>query len=269
LSQINELHADFGGCQNISRLVGSEGISFPSTVLRNSHNGAGATDEDFQSGLEVDVTETGMRTSTPNVYIVDDDAVIRDALDDMLTSAGMRVVTCRSAAEYLAMPKPDVPACLILDVRLPGMSGIDLQRQLGTEDHPPIIFLTGDSDIPTSVRAIKAGAVDFLIKPCRKADLMDAIDAAIAQDQRVRRERVERAQLRQCHSRLTPREREVLPLVVGGFLNKQAAAQLGISETTLQLHRSRVMRKMKADSLAQLVRMAGALSVPLPRTYSH
>jgi len=203
------------------------------------------------------------------VFIVDHDAGIREALYELLTSAGMRVVTCGSASEYLGMPKPDVPACLILDVALPDISGIDLQRQLGAEDHPPIIFLTGKSDIPTSVRAIKAGAIDFLIKPCRKVDLMAAIDAAHAQDCRVRGERVERARLRQRHSCLTPREREVLPFVVGGFLNKQAAAQLGISETTLQIHRSRVMRKMEADSLAQLVRMAGTLSVPLPEAKAY
>jgi FixJ family two-component response regulator len=217
------------------------------------------------------MAETILTTTTPIVFIVDDDAGIREALYELLTSAGMRVVACASASEYLSManPKPDVPACLILEVGLPGMSGIDLQWQLSTEDHPPIIFHTSDTDIPTSVRAIKAGAIDFLIKPCRKADLMAAIDAALAQDSRVRGERVERARLRQRHSCLTPREREVLPLVVGGFLNKQAAAQLGISETTLQLHRSRVMRKMKAGSLAQLVRMAGTLSVPLPQVGSY
>jgi FixJ family two-component response regulator len=219
--------------------------------------------EDFDSRREAEVTET--------VFIVDDDAGIREALYDLLTSAGMRVVACASASEYLRMPKPqaDMPACLILDVGLPDISGIDLQRQLGIEDHPPIIFLTGNSDIRTSVRAIKAGAIDFLIKPCRKADLMDAIAAAIAHDSRVRRERVERERLRQRHSCLTPREQEVLPLVVGGLMNKQAAARLGISETTMQIHRSRVMRKMKADSLAQLVRMAGTLSVPLPQVGSY
>jgi FixJ family two-component response regulator len=215
------------------------------------------------------VTETVMKMTTPIVFVVDNDVGIREVLYELLTSAGMRVVSCGSASEYLRMPKPDVPACLILDVRLPDMSGIDLQRQLNAEAHPPIIFLTEDADIMTSVRAIKAGAVDFLIKPCRKADLMAAIDAAIAQDYRVRGERLERARLQERHSCLTPREREVLPLVVGGFLNKQAAAQLGISETTLQLHRSRVMRKMKADSLAQLVRMAGTLSVPLPQAKSY
>jgi len=204
----------------------------------------------------------------PTVYVVDDDAGVREALDAMLTSAGMGVVTCASAGDYFRAPKTDLPSCLILDVVLPDGSGIDLQRQLKTEDHPPIIFLSGAGDIPTSVRAIKAGAVDFLTKPCRKADLLAAIETAIEQDCQVRAERVERMRLTYRHSCLTPREREVLPLVVGGLLNKQAAAELGISETTLQIHRSRVMRKMEAESLAQLVRMAGELAVPSPRTKS-
>ena len=213
-----------------------------------------------------DVPEFAMK---PTVYVVDDDAGIREALDEMLTSAGMGVVTCASSTDYFRLLKPNWPSCLILDVALPEGSGIDLQRQLSTGDHPPIIFLSGASDIPTAVRAIKAGAVDFLTKPCRKADLLAAIETAIAQDSQVRAERVERMRLQYRHSCLTPREREVLPLVVGGLLNKQAAAKLGISETTLQLHRSRIMRKMAAESLAQLVRMAGKLAVPLPRTKSH
>lgn len=210
------------------------------------------------------MTESAMKPMSPMVYIVDGDAGIREALKDLLASAGMCVVACASARDYLRAPKPDLPSCLILDVELPDCSGIDLQRQLSTEGHPPIIFLTGASDIPTSVRAIKAGAVDFLTKPCRKADLLAAIEAAIALDCNRRTERLERVRLRQRHGCLTPREREVLPLIVGGLLNKQAAVKLGISETTLQIHRSRVMRKMEAESLAQLVRMAGKLAVPLP-----
>jgi FixJ family two-component response regulator len=216
--------------------------------------------------IGAEVPESAMK---PTVYVVDDDAGIREALDGMLTLAGMDVVTCASAGDYFRVPKPDLPSCLILDVGLPDGSGVDLQRRLCMEDHPPIIFITGAIDVPTTVRAIKAGAIDFLTKPFRKADLMAAIDAAIAQDCRVRAERAERTRLKHRHSCLTPREREVLPLVVGGLLNKQAAAKLGISETTLQIHRSRVMRKMEAESLAQLVRMAGKLAVPLPRTKSH
>jgi FixJ family two-component response regulator len=213
-----------------------------------------------------DLPEFAMK---PTVYVVDDDADIREALDQMLTLAGMGVVTCASASDYFCAPKPDLPSCLILDVALPDASGLDLQQQLSAGDHPPIIFLTGASDIPTCVRAIKAGAVDFLTKPCRKADLLAAIENAVAQDRHVRAEKVERMRLKYRHSCLTPREQEVLPLIVGGLLNKQAADKLGISETTLQIHRSRVMRKMEAESLAQLVRMAGKLAVPLPRTTSH
>jgi FixJ family two-component response regulator len=217
----------------------------------------------------IDVMELATQSAATMVYVVDDDAGVREALDALLTSSGRRVVTCASARDYLRAPKLDWASCLILDVGLPECSGLELQRQLGIGNHPPIIFLTGDSDIPTSVRAIKAGAVDFLTKPCPKADLLAAVDAAIAQDCRMRAERMEQARLRQRHSCLTPREREVLPLVVGGFLNKQAAAKLGISETTLQIHRSRLMRKMQAQSVPHLVRMAATLAVPLPQMKSY
>jgi FixJ family two-component response regulator len=203
------------------------------------------------------------------VYVVDDDIGVRQALDELLTASGRRVVTCASARDYLREPKIDRPSCLILDVCLPEGSGIDLQLQLRNGDHPPIIFLSGHSDVRTSVRAIKAGAIDFLTKPCPNAELLAAVDAAIAQDCHARAERAEYQRLRQRHACLTPRERDVLPLVVGGFLNKQAAAKLGISETTLQIHRSRLMRKMQADSVAQLVRMAAKLCVPLPPMRSH
>jgi len=215
------------------------------------------------------MTEAAIKPFSSMVYIVDDDADIREMLAALLTSTGRSVVTCASAFDYFCVRRPDVPSCLILDVGLPDGSGIDLQRQLSTGDHPPVIFLTGASDIATSVRAIKAGAIDFLTKPCRKADLLAAIDTAIAQDRLLRADRVERVRLVQRHSCLTPREREVLPLVVDGLPNKQAAAKLGISETTLQIHRSRVMRKMEAKSLAHLVRMADKLAVPLPRSQSY
>jgi FixJ family two-component response regulator len=216
--------------------------------------------------IHTDIIESSLKPMRSMVYIVDDDAGFREVLEDLLASTGMGVVTCASANEYLRTPKPDMPSCLILDVGLPHGGGIDLQRQLSVGDHPPIIIISGATDIPTTVRAIKAGAIDFLTKPCRAAELLAAIECAIAQDCRVRVERVERARLRLRHSRLTPREREVLPLVVGGLANKQAAAELGISETTLQIHRSRVMRKMEAESLAQLVRMAIKLALPLPHS---
>ena len=196
------------------------------------------------------------------VFIVDDDRRICKALSALLSTFDLHVVTFASAAEYIAYPKPDLPACLILDVELPGLNGLDLQRQIGEENHPQIVFLTGHGDIPRSVRAIKAGAVDFLTKPFSEADLMRAVHAAIAQDREERRKRAELAELLQRLSRLTPREREVLPLLVSGLLNKQVAVELGISEVTVQIHRGKIMQKMKADSLADLVRMAGTLKIP-------
>ena len=197
------------------------------------------------------------------VFIVDDDRRICESLSALLSSYDLPVVTFGSAAEYIAYPKPDVPACLILDVELPDINGLDLQSQTIEENHPQIVFITGHGDIPTSVRAIKAGAVDFLTKPFKEADLMRAIHAAIAQDRVARRKRAESVELRQRLSSLTPREREVLPLIVSGLLNKQAAAELGISEVTIQIHRGKIMKKMEAESLAELVRMAGMLEVPM------
>jgi FixJ family two-component response regulator len=199
----------------------------------------------------------------PIVFIVDDDRRICEALSELLSTFDLHVVTFGSAAEYIAYPKPDVPACLILDVELPDINGLDLQSQTRQENQPQIVFITGHGDIPTSVRAIKAGAVDFLTKPFKEADLMRAIHAAIAQDRDARRKRAELGELRQRLSSLTPREREVLPLIVSGLLNKQAAAELGISEVTIQIHRSNIMKKMGAESLAELVRMAGTLEIPI------
>lgn len=193
------------------------------------------------------------------VFIVDDDRQVREALAELLQTFDLRVLTFGSATEYLAYPKPDVPACLVLDVHLPDINGLELQRQTALGAHPQIVFITGHGDIPTSVRAIKAGAVDFLTKPLREADLIQAVRTALAQDRTVRLERAELIELRRRQARLTPREREVMPLVVSGLLNKQAAAELGISEVTLQIHRGRIMRKMEAGSLAELVRMAGKL----------
>jgi FixJ family two-component response regulator len=199
------------------------------------------------------------------VFVVDDDRRICEALTDLLSTFNLHVVTFGSAAEYLAYPKPDVPACLLLDVELPDINGLDLQSQTGPGGHPQIVFMTAHGDIPTSVRAIKAGAVDFLTKPLREADLIRAIQTALALDRAARQKSAELAELRQRLSRLTPREREVLPLVVSGLLNKQSAAELGISEVTLQIHRGKIMKKMAAGSLAELVRMAASLEIPLAR----
>lgn len=200
------------------------------------------------------------------VFVVDDDFRLREALQELLTAAGMNARSFGSAAEFLAYQRPDAPACLILDVDLPGINGLELQSQLDPDNHPPIVFITGHGDVPSSVRALKAGAVDFLTKPFSESDLLGAIEVALAKDRNARRHRSEVDVLKERFSALTPREREVLPLVVSGLLNKQAAAELGISEVTLQIHRGKIMHKMEAQSLAELVRMAGTLKIPLAST---
>jgi FixJ family two-component response regulator len=197
------------------------------------------------------------------VFVVDDDARVREAIADLLEASGWQARTFAAAADYVAYAKPDLPACLILDVELPDINGLDLQRQIAQDDHPPIVFITGHGDIPSSVHAIKRGAVDFLTKPFSDADLIAAIQAAVAQDREKRLERSQLGALKQRYLDLTPREREVLPLVVSGLLNKQAAAELGISEVTLEIHRRNVMQKMDAASLADLVRIAGKLQIPV------
>ncbi|CAH2398563.1 response regulator transcription factor [Mesorhizobium escarrei] len=197
------------------------------------------------------------------VFIVDDDARIREALSELLASHSIRTEAFGSAGEYISADKPDTPACLILDVELPDINGLDLQRQIAKGDHPPIVFITGHGDIPSSVRAIKHGAVDFLTKPFSDADLMAAIQAALAEDREKRSARADLGVLKRRYLELTPREREVLPLVVSGLLNKQAAAELGISEVTLEIHRRNVMQKMAAASLADLVRIAERLEIPI------
>jgi FixJ family two-component response regulator len=197
------------------------------------------------------------------VFIVDDDERIREALSELLASHGLRAAAFASAGDYTAAKKPDLPACLILDVELPDINGLDLQRQIAQRDHPPIVFLTGHGDIPSSVRAIRGGAIDFLTKPFSDGDLLAAIATAFARDREERAERAERAELRRRYDALTPREREVLPLVVSGLLNKQAAAELGIREVTLQIHRRNVMQKLAAASLADLVRIAERLEIPI------
>src|SRR3954471_7304330 len=196
------------------------------------------------------------------VFVVDDDRGICEALTDLLSSFDLHVVAFGSAAEYIAYPKPDLPACLVLDVELPDANGLDLQSQTG-QPHPQIVFITGHGGIPKSVRAMKAGAVDFLTKPLNESDLIRAIRAAITQDRTARQERTELVELHRRLTCLTPREREVLPLVVSGLLNKQAAAELGISEITIQIHRSKVMQKMQATSLADRVRIAEKLNIPV------
>jgi FixJ family two-component response regulator len=204
------------------------------------------------------------------VFIVDDDARIREALFDLLSSHELHAVMFGSATEYLEFPKPDVPACLLLDVELPDMNGLDLQSKILNDAEgnkgPRIVFITGHGDIPSSVRAIKSGAVDFLTKPLQEAELMTAIRAALAQNADARRNSAALSGLREHYSTLTPREREVLPLVIGGLLNKQVAAELGISEITIQIHRGNIMQKMQAGSLAELVRMADMLKIPITHT---
>jgi FixJ family two-component response regulator len=197
------------------------------------------------------------------VFIVDDDFRVRESLVDLLAASTLHAVAFGNAVDYIAFPKPDVPACLILDVELPDINGLELQQQMGGRNHPPIIFLTGHGDIPSSVRAIKAGALDFLTKPFSEQQLLALVRAALTQDRDRRTIQAGLDSLRRRFELLTPREREVLPLVVSGLLNKQAAAHLGISEITLQIHRTNVMRKMQADSLADLVRMAGCLDIPV------
>lgn len=204
-----------------------------------------------------------MKTDDHIVFIVDDDVRIREALGELLESHGMRAVAYDSAGAYVRAEKPDVPAVLILDVELPDINGLDLQRQIADGDHPPIVFITGHGDIPSSVRAIKRGAVDFLTKPFSNEDLLGAVRTGLSQDRQARTERAELAGLRERYGMLTPRERDVLPLVVSGLLNKQAAAELGISEVMLQIHRRNLMQKMVAASLADLVRMAEKLQIPV------
>jgi FixJ family two-component response regulator len=195
------------------------------------------------------------------VYVVDDDPAILRAVDSLLSSVGQSVATFGSVKAYLAHPRTQTPACLILDVKLPDISGMEFQRQVDAAEHPPIVFITGHGDIPMSVRAMKAGAVDFLPKPFSQKALLGAVRTALEQDRSARHKNAELLLLRDRYAQLTPREQEVFPLVVSGYLNKQAAQVLGISEVTLQLHRRRVIHKMGASSLADLVRMAERLGL--------
>jgi FixJ family two-component response regulator len=203
-----------------------------------------------------------MKTGDPIVFVVDDDSSMREALTDLITSVGLLVEAFKSAREFLEHRRGDAPACLVLDVRLPGLSGLDLQRELVRTEAPiPIIFITGHGDIPMSVRAIKEGAVEFLAKPFRDQELLDAIQHALEIDRAARQERSLVAEVRRRYESLTKREREVMRLVVSGLLNKQIAGELGSSEVTVKMHRGQVMRKMKAQSLVQLVRMAEKVGI--------
>jgi FixJ family two-component response regulator len=196
----------------------------------------------------------------PTIFVIDDDVSVRQALESLIKSVGWQVRTFKNAPDFLHSGEIDAPGCLILDVRLPGLSGLDLQRSLAErKNHLPIIFLTGHGDIPMSVRAMKAGAVEFLTKPFREQDLLDAIRLAIDRDHTVQQQQSELAELSERYDTLTPREREVMGLVVSGLLNKQAAASLGLSEVTIKVHRGQVMQKMHAQSLAELVKMADKL----------
>jgi|SRR6516162_2019310 FixJ family two-component response regulator len=203
-----------------------------------------------------------MKTGDPIVFVVDDDSSMREALTDLITSVGLLVEAFKSAREFLEHMRHDTPACLVLDVRLPGLSGLDLQRELARTEAPiPIIFITGHGDIPMSVRAMKEGAVEFLAKPFRDQDLLDAIQNALEIDRAARQERSLVADMRRRYESLTNREREVMRLVVSGLLNKQIAGELGSSEVTVKMHRGQVMRKMKARSIVELLRMAEKIGI--------
>jgi RNA polymerase sigma factor (sigma-70 family) len=207
-----------------------------------------------------------MTEQPPVVFVVDADVSIRSALTSLIRSVRLSVEFFSSPLEFLLEKRPDAPSCLVLDVRLPGKSGLDFQRELAEAKIPiPVIFVTGHGDIPMAVRAMKGGAVDFLTKPFRDQDLVDAIQVALARDRARRQRQAEIATLRERLESLTPREREVLPLVVSGMPGKQIAAEIGTAEATVKVHRSQLMKKMGADSLPDLVRMAEKIDIPISK----
>src|SRR5438445_2607057 len=209
--------------------------------------------------------DTAMAEQQPSVVVIDDDPSIRKALDNLFRSVGLDVELFGSPQEFLQSNRPDRPGCIVLDVRFPGRSGMDMQREISAANTPlPIIFITGYGDIPMSVRAMKAGAVEFLTKPFRDQDLLDAVGVALEKDRVRRANEVRLSELRTRFQTLTARERQVLSLVIAGRLNKQIAGELGVSEMTVKMHRRQVMRKMQATGLAQLVRLADQLSISAP-----